>query len=899
VVLDNDQSLTVHLRNSLPVPTSIVIPAQREDGMGAANSPSNGSGARMRAFTREAAPAGGTEAYTWSNLTPGTYLYHSGSHVQVQVPMGLYGGLKYDDGNNRAYPGVNYDNETMLLFSEVDPILNAEVAMGTYGTPSHPTSAIGYRPQYFLINGAAYNPTIPPIPVGQTGDRILLRLVNAGLRSHVPTLQNGFFHLKAEDGHLLPHGGHEQYSALLPAGKTLDAMWVPTVSAMFPLYDSRLNDSMLVKLAVGGTQAPVITSIPVTTAAATQPYAYQVIATDPDQGDVLTYRLTTAPAGMTISATGLVQWIPAEGQFGVHPVVVRAQDQGGHLSPPHSYSVTVAPLPPAVVKFIVRRADTDVVIVDPLTDGATVDLFALCGGVTCEVNIEAVPSVSPIESATMVLSGATTRTRTDSTSPYSMQGNNGGDYAGFPINRGVHTFTATPFSADNAGGTAGTPLAVTFTVVLAPVITSPAVTTATLGDLYTYNVNAQPLAAGLTFSLTQVPPADRGVMTIDPGTGLISWTPAIPNPTVPNPTVSYSNDVTVRVTDNQGRFTEQTFTITVSPPPSAILRFIVRRADTDVVIVDPLTDGATVDLFALCGGVTCEVNIEAVGMVPEFIQSMSLVLSGATTRTRTDSTSPYSMQGNNGGDYAGFPINRGVHTFTATPFSADNAGGTAGTPLAVTFTVVLAPVITSPAVTTATLGDLYTYNVNAQPLAAGLTFSLTQVPPADRGVMTIDPGTGLISWTPAIPNPTVPNPTLSYSNNVTVRVTDNQGRFTEQTFTITVSPKAETITVTQALFTNPPGNNNTDSSWTISGTSTVDAGDCTGTPNVCGNLTIYRVRGAGVLAIGTATVNPTTGAWSFTELPADPVASQAQGDTIRVRSLTGGVVNSAITFDLN
>ena len=329
---------------------------------------------------------------------------------------------------------------------------------------------------------------------------------------------------------------------------------------------------------------------------------------------------------------------------------------------------------------------------------------------------------------------------------------------------------------------------------------------------------------------------------------------------------------------------------------SAILRFIVRRADTDVVILDPLTNGATVDLFALCG-INCQVNIEAVPSVSP-IESATMLLSGATTRTRTDSTSPYTMQGNNGGDYVGFPINRGVHTFTATPFSADNAGGTVGTPLAVTFTVVLAPVITSTPVTTATLGNLYTYNVNAQPLAAGLTFSLTQVPPADRGVMTIDAGTGRISWTPAIPDPTVPNPTLSYSNQVTVRVTDNQGRFTEQTFTIVVSPKAEAITVTEALFRNPPGNNNADASWTINGTSSVNAGNCTGLPNVCGNLTIYRVRGAGVLAIGTATVLP-NGQWSFTELPANPVASQAQGDTIRVRSLTGGVVNSAITFDLN
>jgi len=251
VVPDNDQSLTVNLRNSLPAPTSVVIPGQREDGMGAANSPSNGSGARMRAFTNEAGP-GGTETYTWSNLTPGTYLYHSGSHVQVQVAMGLYGGMKHDSGpNQQAYPGLSYDRETMLLFSEVDPILNAEVAMGTYGTPGHPTSAIGYRPQHFLINGTVYVPTTPPIQAGQPGDRILLRFLNAGLGSHVPTLLNGYFHLKAEDGHLLPHGGHEQYSALLPAAKTIDAMWMPTLNETYALYDGRLNDSMLVKLAVG------------------------------------------------------------------------------------------------------------------------------------------------------------------------------------------------------------------------------------------------------------------------------------------------------------------------------------------------------------------------------------------------------------------------------------------------------------------------------------------------------------------------------------------------------------------------------------------------------------------------------------------------------------------------
>jgi hypothetical protein len=43
--------------------------------------------------------------------------------------------------------------------------------------------------------------------------------------------------------------------------------------------------------------APAITSTPVLTATAGQPYAYQVTATDPNVGDVLTYSLTTARAG--------------------------------------------------------------------------------------------------------------------------------------------------------------------------------------------------------------------------------------------------------------------------------------------------------------------------------------------------------------------------------------------------------------------------------------------------------------------------------------------------------------------------------------------------------------------------------------------------------------------------
>ena len=48
--------------------------------------------------------------------------------------------------------------------------------------------------------------------------------------------------------------------------------------------------------------APSIVSSPVTVAVEDEAYAYEVDAFDPDAGDVLTFSLTAAPAGMAIDA---------------------------------------------------------------------------------------------------------------------------------------------------------------------------------------------------------------------------------------------------------------------------------------------------------------------------------------------------------------------------------------------------------------------------------------------------------------------------------------------------------------------------------------------------------------------------------------------------------------------
>ena len=341
VVPAGDTSLTIHLRNSLPttalngttplsVPnmTSIVIPGLREDAMTPAMFPAetnpHGTGQpdrlRMRSFTHET-NQGSIGDYIWSNLKPGTYLYHSGTHAQVQVQMGLYGSVKADAAVGQAYLGQAYNSDTTLLFSEIDPALHTAVASGTYGTPPM-TSTINYQPKYFLMNGAPYSTTTLPIQAGQASQRVLLRLLNAGLESHVATLLGGHFQVIAEDGNVLAHG-RDQYETLLPAGKTMDAIWMPGVNGTYPIYDRRNRQGMLAKLEIGpgAAAAPIAVSdaysTPVNTPLTVAAPGVLVNDTNPTTNP-MTATLVTSPASGTLvlNQNGSFTYTPAAAFFG-------------------------------------------------------------------------------------------------------------------------------------------------------------------------------------------------------------------------------------------------------------------------------------------------------------------------------------------------------------------------------------------------------------------------------------------------------------------------------------------------------------------------------------------------------------------------------------------------------
>ena len=315
-----------------------------------------------------------------------------------------------------ALPAVQYNAEVPVEFSEIDPVQNKEVdfavrtpgfsetqvwsglptnantgqpgcgnpASSNYGTCYPP--AVNYTPFYFLINGLAFNKTnaaaslfpatagttvnattgLPvPVTTGIAGT-VLVRMVNAGLRMHVPSIvgsqTQGFtgagavatvsgFTLIAEDANVIPGvappgatttpvAPRVQTDVFMAAGKTFDVMVnVPATPAgatappSLPIYDRELSLSanssardagMLAYIGVNGAALPTV-GAGVFTAAVANPDTYNsvvscatgaasciaLVVTDPSKGvianDVNVYgvQLSTPPAAGTLTCNAL------------------------------------------------------------------------------------------------------------------------------------------------------------------------------------------------------------------------------------------------------------------------------------------------------------------------------------------------------------------------------------------------------------------------------------------------------------------------------------------------------------------------------------------------------------------------------------------------------------------
>ena len=379
-------------------------------------------GPRVQSFATEVGvtPAAGQCAtnpcpLTWSNLRPGTYLIESGTHPSIQGPMGLYGilvvttapgavtGIAYPvNGTSTAAAPVpvNYDAEVPLVLSEIDPVQNATVNTavntagfnettvwsgqpGGCGNPSSGAAyntcyppAVNYTPLYYMFNGVAFNKTNPTLSnfsvtpntgVAAGTGQVLLRVVNAGLRMHVPSIVGSQttppaaylsalseatlptalqgFQIVAEDGTPLPGTPRVQNEVLMVPGKVYDLMInAPAAgSAALPIYDRELSLSasatardggMLAYISInGGAAGASLPVAPVLAAAVARPDTYNavvpcttapctpLVVSDPGKGvianDTNVYGVTllTAPTSgiVTLNANGTFIYTPNAG----------------------------------------------------------------------------------------------------------------------------------------------------------------------------------------------------------------------------------------------------------------------------------------------------------------------------------------------------------------------------------------------------------------------------------------------------------------------------------------------------------------------------------------------------------------------------------------------------------
>ncbi len=113
---------------------------------------------------------------------------------------------------------------------------------------------------------------------------------------------------------------------------------VDPVSRAQTMIDFNPDNNFQAVTIVPATPVPVITSIPVTEATATQPYTYQAAAIGDEP---ITWSLISGPEGMTVDAsTGLVSWTPTEsGSF-----LVQIQTSNAAGSDTQSYTISVAAL---------------------------------------------------------------------------------------------------------------------------------------------------------------------------------------------------------------------------------------------------------------------------------------------------------------------------------------------------------------------------------------------------------------------------------------------------------------------------------------------------------------------------------------------------------------------------
>jgi RHS repeat-associated protein len=507
-----------------------------------------------------------------------------------------------------------------------------------------------------------------------------------------------------------------------PFGATIDAIngrvtWTPPAEGVYRFVieadDGRGGrDTQAYDVTVTSgrpNQPPTITSTAPAQATEELPFAYSVTATDPD-GDLLSYFLTEAPAGMGIDrTTGRVTWTPTVQQIGTHHIAVRVLDgRGGETTQTFILAVVAdtGNRAPQIISTPITDAFSgdpyryDVTATDADGDDLTFELVLKPSGMTIDQTTGEIawqPAREHVGHQRVIV-----RVR---------DGRGGVHLQSYEVNVG-------------APGTAP--------VILEPPPSAPAVASLP----YEHRFHALDADGdALVFQLT----AAADGMTIDPDTGVLSWTPTLAQ--------VRGHVVIVTVVDSQGLRDSMEFVLTVlaSAPNVAPVFHSTPRTQAQlggryiyaVDITDANDDPITLTLTTAPAGMTIDPATRLVEWVPTSDQFGSNIVE----LRASDGRGGVALQS----------------------FVIEVAATVSNEP----------PRIVSTPVVTATRGVPYSYDLRGlDPDGDPLVWSFDAAPTG----MSIDALLGTIRWTPA-------NDQVGPAD-VTVRVTDAQGGRATQSFTI-------------------------------------------------------------------------------------------------------------------
>ena len=383
-------------------------------------------------------------------------------------------------------------------------------------------------------------------------------------------------------------------------------------------------------------------------------------------------------------------------QAGSYEITYNVSDSAGNAAEQQTRTVNVFVTDEtALTNLVLINADSDQVLTT-LSNGLQIDINTLP---STNLTIVAEPGLN-VESVNFALSGALIANSVESQPPYALFGDDGdGDFTGSTFLLGNYTITVTPYSENGLNGEQGEPLTLSFVLYDSNIIDTTAPELSLLGD------NPLALVVGDTF-------VEPGFTATDDVDGDLSGSVQIGGDTVDTNQVG-TYEVTYNVSDQAGNAAVgQTRTVQVfaSNAPS-LSRLDLINADTDEVVAT-LQEGLQIDVNTLA---STNLSIEAIAGLN--VESVGFALSGPINNSRTESSPPYALFGDDGGsDFVGSTFLLGNYTITVTPYSENGLNGEQGGPLTLSFVLYDSNIIDTTAPELSLLGD------NPLALVVGDTF---------------------------------------------------------------------------------------------------------------------------------------------------------------------------------